>query len=122
MADTLTESELLEYLRDDTCELIKFDPNNDALVSRKAVLDSRKATILSILKSDHWSPLETMICMYRDKLKNYQGKDFLVFMLERIQHNIYLLLARLFVIESSLQKYSIERVSNIKYEDVNIVL
>ncbi len=123
MAGYLTESEVLEYMRDDSCDLIKFDPDNTALVIRKNVLESRKANILSILRNDHWDVLESTVNQHRDKLKKHHGIDFLTFMLERgLPHCAYILLTRLFVIESALQKFSIEKISNIKYEDVLFVV
>lgn len=116
----LTESDLLEYLCDQEAEPVRFNPEDQQMVERKRLAESRRAMILLLLKNESWDDLAALINMHRDKLKDIYGLDFLAYMLGVLPHRIYILLVRLFNVESELHRYKIDHVANIQYEDVVI--
>jgi hypothetical protein len=122
MAIAFTESDLLEYLRDTDVELVKFDPNDPAMLTRKNFLENKRNVILAVLVSDHWDTLVPLVNIHRDKIKKLSGMDFLAYMIHVVQQPTYELLARLFLIESELQRFSAEQLSRVIYEEVDIDL
>jgi RNA processing factor Prp31 len=116
----LTESDLLEYLSSGDVSPAGLDTNDPQTAEQKRLAESRKATILLMLRNEHWDDLTAIINMHREKLKDLSGLDFLAFMLNVLPHRIYILLVRLFNIESELQKYKISHIARIKYEEVVI--